>query len=74
MPDICSKCNVTDDEDHRINFCMRWENQNQANDLEKCNFSDIFSSDKNTLEPVVSCIERIWEFRYANGRMRKLFD
>ena len=74
MPVICRHCHVTDDENHRLNHCTQWENLNQAKHQEKLDFQDIHSKNDDTLTPILTHIERVWELKFANGRMRKLFS
>lgn len=72
MPEICRHCDKQDDEDHRLNDCPFTNQQYDISDVEKCNFLDIHSENKNTLDNIVNRLGQIWEFRYANGRMKKV--
>ena len=67
----CNSCNVVDDENHRLNDCNRWRDTNNASSSLKCNFRDIYSTSETELNDVINNLEKIWEFKYANGRMRK---
>ena len=40
--------------------------------VNKQSFPDIYNDDNDILNPILSRIDKVWEFRYANGRMRKL--
>ena len=71
IPETCQKCYVVDNMHHRINECINYTQMNLVNNHEKCNFIDVYSEDKSTLDKVIVNLERIWEFRYANGRMKK---
>ena len=74
MPVISQHCNVTEDENHRLNYCTQWEDLNQAKHPEKCDFFlDVFSNNNDTLISILTHIERVWELKFANRRMRKLF-
>ena len=68
----CSSCNVIDDENHRLNDCNRWRNTNNASLSVKCNFRDIHSTNEIELNNAIINLEKIWEFKYANGRMKKV--
>ena len=45
---LCSTCKVTDDENHRINHCVKWATINWKESPTKTNFSDIYSTDNDT--------------------------
>ena len=68
----CSSCNAIDDENHRLNECSRWSDINNANLSLKCDFRGIYSTNGTELSNVISNLEKVWEFRYANGRMKKV--
>ena len=72
MSQTCRICKTTDNENHRLNECSIFNELNHANSLTQCNFGDIYNDDNNILNPILSRIDKVWEFRYANGRMRKL--
>ena len=67
LPEICRSCDVKDDENHRLNYCTQWEDTNQAEHEEKYDFLD-----NEILVPIMTYIERVWELKYANGRMKRL--
>ena len=67
----CWDFNIIDDEHHRLNICTKWEDTNNANNHTKTNFQDIYSEDKDVLNNVINEIEKVWELKYANGRMKK---
>ena len=71
MPEICKHCNTKDDENHRMNECHHLNETNWANSDNKIDFNDVFSDDNAKLTCIIERLESIWEFRYANGRMRK---
>ena len=68
----CRNCNVLDNEMHRMNDCTNFNHINLAHNPVKCTFSDIYSDNELTLDKVITNIERVWEFRHANGKVRKL--
>ena len=71
IPEMCRKCKVVDNEYPRINECRNYTQTNLADSLEKCKFSEVYSEDESILDKVIENLERVWEFRYANGRMKK---
>ena len=74
MIDKCRDCNVTDNEYHRLNECTRQGYLNQANNPVKIVFNDIYSSNADVLNKIIKEIDNVWEFRYANGRMKRLMS
>ena len=71
MPQICRSCEETDDENHRLNHCVKYSDKNYANDPLKSNFEHVYSNDNNTLNAIINDVQKVWELRYANGRMKK---
>ena len=41
---LCSMCKSRDDEDHRLNHCIRFRATNLYDHVEKVNFNDIYST------------------------------
>ena len=70
MNEICSECNVIDDEDHRLNKCSKWKDTNNFNSTDSPHFTNIYSENEETLKIIVMEIEKVWEMRYANGKMK----
>ena len=71
MSELCPTCNVADDEEHRLNYCTKWEEINNLNRT-KVDFGDIYRNDSQILNNIVTSIERVWELKYANGRMKRI--
>ena len=71
MSELCPECNEIDDEEHRLNHCMKWEEINNLNRT-KVDFRNVYSNDCQILNHIVTSIERVWELRYANGRMKRI--
>ena len=67
MSQICSNCRVTDDENHRLNECTRWIVDSDQPEL---NFEDIYSNEIEVIDNLIQHLNKVWEFRYANGRMK----
>ena len=65
----CRVCKTRDDEDHRLNHCIRYKTTNYYDCVEKVNFDDVFSSDTNVLKNVITKIQRVWNTRNAHGSM-----
>ena len=71
MPKNCKSCLIKDDENHRLNECTSFNETNWANSNEKIDFDTIYSNDNATLTCIIERLESVWEFQYANGRMKK---
>ena len=67
--ELCPMCKVRDNEDHRLNHCIRFRENNYHDHDEKVNFDDIFSTDTNILKNVIAKIEKVWNTRNAHGSM-----
>ena len=72
MPEKCPSCHVLDNENDWLNECLRYDNFNLSNTGTKCHFDDVFSQDSDTLNVIISHLEKIWDFRFTSGRMRKV--
>ena len=62
---LCRKCNVTDDENHRLNECDIYKTLPS-----RVNFSDIHSRDSNVLTHVIKMIEQLWNTKTAHGTIK----
>ena len=72
ISEICRHCDKYDDENHKLNECKYLSTINYANNDEKTNFQNVYSSDDNILSKIIDSLECIWEFRYANGKLKRL--
>ena len=68
IPEICPNCNVLDSENHRLNTCPRWTDASHNDYVE---FDDIYKDDNDRVDQVINKVEKVWEVKYANGRMKK---
>ena len=65
----CETCNTSDDEEHRMNDCIKWK-CTDTNGNEKVSFKDIYSNDINTIRSIMAKIETVWNTKNAHGTMR----
>ena len=65
----CTMCKIRDNEDHRLNNCIRYRTVNNYDHCEKSNFNDVYSTDLNVLKNVIANIEKVWNTRNAHGSM-----
>ena len=70
MPERCTVCGSIDDEDHRMNHCVRWKNNNRCEMLEKIPFSNVYSDQSEILDIVLKEIEKVWMLDFGSSGMR----
>ena len=68
---ICATCKMNDNEDHRMNYCVRYRTTNYHDHSEKITFDDVFSTETNVLKKIVANIGKVWNTRNAHGTMVK---
>ena len=68
MTENCTACDEIDDEQHRLVACKKWPNTNNNNDIQ---FQNIYSENIDELNSIMIEIEKTWDTRYTNGRMKK---
>ena len=66
----CNLCSTVDDENHRLNFCPKWQSSNLFNAIEKVDFIDVYSDDLCTIRNAIMHIEKTWNTHDSNGSMR----
>ena len=69
IPLNCRECNLLDDENHRMNHCTNFEHDDDNS--RPTDFCKINSEEENKLNAAISQIDKYWELKYANGRMKK---
>ena len=65
MREICDTCNCIDDENHRLNYCIKWRNMNLYESTEK-----LYSDSLVDIRHITDMIEKVWNTHTANGSMR----
>ena len=68
--ELCSVCNTTDDENHRINFCTKFAGTNLCNSLVKFDFRSIFSMNNETVDRAIDVVGSLWDLRNGKNEMR----
>ena len=71
IPELCKHCQLPDNENHRLNECGFWKETNFVDQNDNIGFQDVFSSDPQTLDTVISRIRSVWELSFGNGSMKK---
>ena len=71
--ETCPACNVIDDEQHRLNYCTRFERTNFCNSANRVDFNDIFSTDFAVVKNALNHIEKVWNMKTGHGSMVQTF-
>ena len=69
MNEICRECNCTDDENHRMNYCIKYKSNNFYDSDDKVDLNDIFSTDADVLRNIIAKINLVWNVKTAHGSM-----
>ena len=67
----CSNCNIYDDEDHRLNHCMKFKDMNYFNQVDKIVFNDVHSESADTLNEIIEKLQKVWNTKNAAGTMNR---
>ena len=70
MRETCDTCNCIDDENHRLNHCIKWKSVNLHESKEKLDFTQLYSNLLVDIRNVTNVIEKAWNTHTANGSMR----
>ena len=71
MNEMCTYCDSPDDENHRLNHCIKYRTLNNYDSDVKLPFENVFSNDISILREIISKIETVWNTRCAHGTMNK---
>ena len=69
---ICKECSKTDDENHRINECVKYSNINNCDTTEKFDFSTVFLDTVEAMESAAQTISKIWDLTNGKNLMRSV--
>ena len=69
---MCRECGVTDDEQHRINDCLKWEGINLRSSVNKVTYDDLYSLDIDKIMKIVEVIMSMWDLANGKNQMREL--
>ena len=67
--ETCSICKVSDDEEHRLNYCVKFRESNFYNDAVKTPFRMVYSKDKTVLLNIFEKIAQVWNVNQGYGSM-----
>ena len=68
-PEICNTCNCVDDENHRLNHCVKFRETNLYDSTEKVDFQNVYSNDIAVLQDIIPIIQKVWNTKTAHGTM-----
>ena len=66
----CRECDTIDDENHRINHCKLWYKNNLSLSVEKIDFTDVYSEDRNKSLKVIERVLMMWDLGNGKNAMR----
>ena len=66
----CDTCNCFDDENHRMNFCPKWDNNSDDANNEIIPFEQVYSNDPLVLNKILPHIEQTWNTKNGHGTMK----
>ena len=69
LNEICDLCKTLDDENHRINYCMKWRDINFVESTDKKVFNLIYSNDIVHIKEILPVIEQVWDTKNAHATM-----
>ena len=70
LKELCSHCDL-DNENHRLNDCMKFRESNYYDNDEKVQFEKVYSNDMETIKDIIPKIEKTWNTKRAHGTMNK---
>ena len=65
----CVTCNALDNEEHRLNECIRFKDMNYHNSHDKIPFNLIYSDDIEKLRALLCRISQVWNVKTGHGTM-----
>ena len=68
---LCATCKTIDDENHRINHCIRWKDVNLYGDKYEIDFNAVYTHDKDTLRQISSLLQCIWNLENNKNETRQ---
>ena len=69
LTEICDRCHSIDDENHRLNDCIKWKATNLYEKGIKVNFVNIYSEDIEEIRVVLTHVTKVWNTMTAHGTM-----
>ena len=70
MNEICGTCDVLDNEEHRLNYCLKLKDINSFGETQKYPFNTIYSNDTDAIRSMIKKIDKVWNVSMGHGSMR----
>ena len=67
---LCDTCNVCDNENHRIDTCIKWRETNFYDNDQKVDFNNVFSNDNEKCLQIVRIIFSMWGLENGRNEMQ----
>ena len=71
MQEVCDQCKIKDDENHRLNYCIKLREINYVDCETKIGFENVYSNDPEILRSIIKRLENIWNTKTAHGSMKR---
>ena len=69
LNESCLTCNVEDNEEHRLNGCLKFREINYVDCDERIPLRNIYSDDLNVLKLIMKRINTTWNLKIGHGSM-----
>ena len=69
LAEKCITCDVTDNEEHRLNKCTKYSDINHIDNIEIIPFDTIYSTNVESLHKIIYRIGTVWNVRSGHGTM-----
>ena len=70
LKEICDTCCSIDNEKHRLNICLKWNDMNLSESESKANFDLVYSDSLEDIRTMETHINKVWNTRTACGTMQ----
>ena len=67
---VCAECGLTDNENHRMNECSKWQGVNMYGKQNDIEFDRIYSENYEECGAIVNNILKIWDLENGKNTMR----
>ena len=67
---LCTTCDIVDDENHRMNHCIKWKDINMYGTEHEINFDAVYTNEIDTLKQISGLIQSIWNLENNKNEMK----
>ena len=72
LQETCVSCNTVDNEDHRLNHCVKYKPLTGKNEYMK--FHLVYQDKVEVIRPILAIVGKVWNATSAHGTMRNCHD